>query len=546
MRKSVVYKVLPNIFLITLLLGFIIPTQAREALRICADPGNMPLSNDKQEGFENKIADIVAQAMGTQATYFYRPYLERGLTRQTFDNNECDVLFGMTPDDERMLTTKPLYRSTFVLAYRNDRGLDIQSFDDPKLLNDLKVGVFQHSAIRTVLQERGINRDHTVVRTIAHDADLQPERQPHRTVQQVVDGELDVAAIWGPMAGWYPKKLKAPITIVPVNLWEDRIPLEFSLSWGLRKSAKPLKAEIEKILDQEKDKIRAVLEAYGVPLVACEDCLISGNLPSHGAYQKRVRPAAKDLPPAEMDLASIEQSVNAALQSGNTLGSELFSAVLANQPAKIDYLIGRKADLNSRDTQNQTATMVALNNGHEDIVIKLLKAGADSNAADNDGWTLAMHAAWKNEPKVIRQLGVSGAKLELLNKDLMTALAYAAEFGKTQAAVALLDVGAKPDTRAGAAHFTPLMLSALAGTKPVTQVLLQYQANPNLKNDSGYTALMMAAAKNHVDQVHMLLRAGADTSMRSPEKKTALEMALENEATQAAEAIQQYLDRNKP
>ena len=137
------------------------------SLRICADPGNMPLSNDKGEGFENKIATIIAEGMGTHTSYFYRPYLERGLTRQTFDNNECDILMDMSPDDERMMTTMPVYKSTFVLAHRNDKGLEIKSLDDPKLLNDYKVGVFQHSAIRTVLQEHGFNRANSMVRSIS-------------------------------------------------------------------------------------------------------------------------------------------------------------------------------------------------------------------------------------------------------------------------------------------------------------------------------------------------------------------------------------------
>ena len=85
-------------------------------LRVCADPGNMPISNDKGEGFSNKIAKVIAESMGKSVTYFYRPYLNRGLTRQTFDNNECDILMDMTPDDERMLTTKPLYMQATTMA----------------------------------------------------------------------------------------------------------------------------------------------------------------------------------------------------------------------------------------------------------------------------------------------------------------------------------------------------------------------------------------------------------------------------------------------
>jgi len=226
--------------------------QAAAPLRVCADPGNMPLSNTKGEGFQNKIAKVIASAMGTEATFFYRPYLERGLTRQTFDNNECDILMDMSADDERMLTSMPVYRSTFVLAYRNDKGIDIKSLDDEKLLNDYKIGVFQHSAIRQVLQERGVERNNTIVRRISHNADLQPELQPSQDVQQVIDGKLDVAAIWGPMAGWYKVTKNEPLTILPLNVLEDKTQLEFDLGIGFHKNGKELKAKIEQAMLEKK------------------------------------------------------------------------------------------------------------------------------------------------------------------------------------------------------------------------------------------------------------------------------------------------------
>src|ERR1700684_2073281 len=90
-------------------------------LRVCADPGNMPFSDMRGEGFENKIAGILARSMGATLTYFWRPQLERGLTRATFDEDECDVLMDVPADYEAALTTTPFYRTTYVLAYRSDR-----------------------------------------------------------------------------------------------------------------------------------------------------------------------------------------------------------------------------------------------------------------------------------------------------------------------------------------------------------------------------------------------------------------------------------------
>jgi hypothetical protein len=120
-----------------------------------------------------------------------------------------------------------------VLAYRNDKGIDIKNFDDPKL-KDLKIGVFQTSGVREALVKHGVTN--LQLHVVTHDADLKPENQPWYQVQQVVDGDLDVAAVWGPFAGWVKSK-GAPITIQPVNLWEDTVP---SNSTSLRACARPM------------------------------------------------------------------------------------------------------------------------------------------------------------------------------------------------------------------------------------------------------------------------------------------------------------------
>lgn len=509
-----------------------------EPLRICADPGNMPLSSDKGEGFQNRIATVIAEAMGTHATYFYRPYLERGLTRQTFDNNECDILMDMSPDDERMMVTLPVYRSTFVLAYRNDRGLDIKSLDDPKLLNELKVGVFQHSAIRTVLQERGLRRENTVVRTISHDADLQPERQPHRQVQQVVDGELDVAAIWGPMAGWYRTMKHAPLAITPVNRMEDRTPMEFSLAIGMRKNAKELKAGVEKAMLDNRDRIKAILTEYGVPLVKCEDCVVSGDLPSHGAYKPLARLSNKALIPRQSDSAALPALVDAALKGGSTLEQELHNATIARDSTRIEYLLKRGAKIDAPDTEGQTPLMVAVKSGDLSVVNGFLEYGANPNALDNDGWTPAMHAVRGNDPKIMRLLGKFKADFSLQNHDGMTALGLAAYTNKANAAVAILDSGGNPDDPMGAARYTALMIAAKQDNQQMMQTLLQYKAGPDARNTGGVTALMITAVRDQDMLVLQLLKSGANPGIRDEAGKTALMLARENDAQKAVQVLE--------
>lgn len=513
-------------------------TKKVEPLRICADPGNMPITTDKGEGFSNKIATIIAEGMGTTTTYFYRPYLERGLTRQTFDNNECDILMDMTADDERMLTTMPVYRSTFVLAYRSDKGISINSLDDPKLLNEYKVGVFQHSAIRTVLQEHGIKRSNTFVRTIAHDADLRPERQPHMSVQQMLDGELDVAAIWGPMAGWYKTIKKQPITILPVNTLEEKTPLEFSLAIGMRRNAKDLKAKIEAVMLKDKDKIQKVLEEYGVPLVQCEECVISGTLPSHGPYKKLVRKAHV---PDQSDIATLPAKVDEALKQGSTLEQELHNATIARDSTRIEYLLKRGAKINAKDNEGQTPLMVAVKSGDISVINGLLAYGADPNIQDNDGWTAAMHAVRSNEPKIFRLLGKYQADFNLVNHDELTALAMAVIDNKANAAVAMLDNHANPDFAMGLAKYNALMLAVTKNNQQMAQTLLQYKADPNAKNTFGVTALMAAAQANLDMMVSLLVKAGANVNAKNAEGKTALALAKEHDAEKAIVLLQKSL-----
>ncbi|CBE67240.1 quinoprotein dehydrogenase-associated putative ABC transporter substrate-binding protein [Candidatus Methylomirabilis sp.] len=505
-------------------------TEGSALLRVCADPGNMPLSNNKGEGFQNKIAEILAQAMGAQLTYYYRPYLERGLTSQTVDADRCDMLMDIPSGEERLLTTKPVYRSTFVLVYRNDKGYAFKGLDDPRLLNDLKVGVFQHSAARQVLQERGLARGNTIVHAVSYDTDVNPERQPSRQIRQVIDGRLDVAAIWGPMAGWYKAVEGAPLTILPMNLMDDATPLEFELSVGMRRGAEELKTRIEQALVREQARIRRTLEEYGVPLVECARCLVSGTLPSHGPYTPPAPVTATSPPAAAPDMTQVALQTDAALAGGGTLDEELHYAILASQPKRADYLIARGADVNGRDAQNQTPLMTAVMHGHEPVVALLLNRKADPNRADNDGWTALMRAVQRDDPTMVRLLAAHGADPEAINRNGMSALTMAALHGKSLAAAALLESGAKVDSAIGTARYTPLMISVFSGTQPVAQALLRYGAQVNARNGGGLTALMIAAASNRPEMVALLLGAGADAALKDAEGRTALALARERDA----------------
>jgi quinoprotein dehydrogenase-associated probable ABC transporter substrate-binding protein len=256
-----------------------------QSLTVCADPGNMPLSNQKGEGFENKIAQVIGKALGTGVQYYWRPSIERGLMRTTLSEGNCDLWMDMASDTEGAVILSPLYRSTFVLAYRSDKGINIKSLDDPAL-KKLSVGVFQVSAMREALSNHGVQAN-TVVHYLSHNADIVEENQPSYQVKQVVDGTLDAAATWGPMAGYYKAVEHAPLIIQPVNRMEDKVPLEFDMALAVPRGRPDVKAAVEQALQDHRDEIQKILVDFGVPLVKCDQCLVSGDIPSHGPYAEQ-------------------------------------------------------------------------------------------------------------------------------------------------------------------------------------------------------------------------------------------------------------------
>ena len=201
----------------------------------------------------------------------------------------------------------------------------------------------------------------------------------------------------------------------------------------------------------------------------------------------------------------------------------------------------RGAKINAKDTEGGTPLMVAVKGGDLSIVNGLLAYGADPNIQDNDGWTAAMHAVRGNDPKIMRLLGKFKTKFNLVNHDNMTALGLASYTNKANAAVAILDSGGNPDDVMGAAKYSALMIAAKLGNQPMMQTLLQYKADPNLKNTGGVTALMIAAAKNHDMPVLLLLKSGANPSIKDGEGKTAIMLAKEADAQKAVQALEAYV-----
>jgi quinoprotein dehydrogenase-associated probable ABC transporter substrate-binding protein len=515
MRSRPVLGAVLAIGVVTLLA---VPRTTQAALRVCADPGNMPLSNNRGEGLENKIAVVLARALGTTVEYYYRPGVERGLTRTTLDADQCDVMLDMPVDSDDVLTTTALYRTTYVLAYRSDRGIAIKSLDDPRL-KTLKVGVYETSAIREALADHGVGK--VEIHYLSHNADLVPENQPSYQVQQVLDDKLDVAAAWGPLAGYYKVVKQAPLTIQPANLMDDYVPLEFDMAVGVRRGDRELQRRLEQALHEQRDALHAVLTEFGVPLVSCDTCVVSGDLPAHGPYKAREAPR----PSRAAQAVSIAQ-LNDWLAHGANVNTELNNAVLAGDQVRVSYLLDKKhASLAALDLQGETPLHHALQLRSTDMVAFLIGRGADVNQRDRDGWTPLMTAAYGDDAADIKVLVAHGGDPNAVSAQNFTPLGIATQYGKNKAALALIGAGADPGRAIGDAGYTPLMLATASHAPEVAHALLEKGADVNARNSGGVTALMIAAANSRADMVELLVHAGANVQAQTERGETALSIA---------------------
>lgn len=235
-------------------------------LRVCGDPNNLPFSNEKLEGIENKIADVIAKDLGMKVAYTWWPH-QRGLVKRVLNVGRCDVMLGIPKGYDPVLWTKPYYRTGYVLAYRKDRGLKVRSLDDP-LLKTLKIGVQVNTPPHDALGQRGIVGDNVVGYQLMFDSNFHAEDYPGKLVEDLIAGSVDVALVWGPIAGYFAKKKAAALVLVPI---EDRPEsgnrFAFDISMGVRKGDKELKGKLEEALARRHDEINHILEDFGVPLL---------------------------------------------------------------------------------------------------------------------------------------------------------------------------------------------------------------------------------------------------------------------------------------
>jgi len=256
---------------------------AGKVLRVCEDPNNLPFSNRAGEGFENKIVELLAAELGWKLEYTWFPQ-RMGFIRNTLRNRDpdtdrfkCDLVPGVPVGFELAATTKPYYRSTYALAYVKGRGLDaVKAPEDlmkvePAKLKSLRLGVVGQTPPVDWLLKRGLLDQVVPYQTQSGD----PERYPGEMVEKdLVGGAIDVAFLWGPIAGYFGRKAAgAEVAVIPFPP-DPAIQFDFRIAMGVRFGEREWRDRIQQLLDAKRERIQAILAAYGVPQLDDEGRLI--------------------------------------------------------------------------------------------------------------------------------------------------------------------------------------------------------------------------------------------------------------------------------
>jgi len=242
---------------------------AADAFRVCADPNNLPFSNRRQEGFENKLAEMLAGALGQSVEYTWWPQ-RRGFLRNTLNAGRCDVVMGIPAAVEMVLATRPYYRSSYAFVYPADAAYTLDSLDD-KVLRGLTIGVhligddYTNSPPAHALSTRGLVDNVVGYSVFGNYAEDSP---PGKIVEAVAAREIDTAIVWGPIAGYFAQRHTRALQVVPVEApaGSEAMSFAYDIALGVRRGDEALQQTLNGVLVSQAPAIRALLTDYGVPL----------------------------------------------------------------------------------------------------------------------------------------------------------------------------------------------------------------------------------------------------------------------------------------
>jgi mxaJ protein len=244
-------------------IGEIRRVENNDEFKVCADPENMPFSNNKQEGFEDKIAQVLAQDLGKKLTFTYA-YSRQGFFRNTLGANRCDVVIGTTSDADMMRTSKPYYRAGHVFVWRKASNYNITDWTSPDLRKGF-IGVIDHSPATIPMNDNNLIANARPYR-IQRDLNLPSSFM----IDDLAKGDIDIAIAWGPIGGYFAKQSKVPMVVAPIPEYETENAKGkeyWNISVGVRKKDKERMAMIQGAIDRNQAKIIKILDDYGIPHV---------------------------------------------------------------------------------------------------------------------------------------------------------------------------------------------------------------------------------------------------------------------------------------
>jgi quinoprotein dehydrogenase-associated probable ABC transporter substrate-binding protein len=251
----------------------------RTALKVCQDPNNLPFSNEKGEGIENRIAEVFGKALGLPVVYHSFPQ-RMGFIRNTLrfklpgQDYPCDVVLGVPAGFEQASVTKPYYRSTYALVYAAGRGLDGVTSGEQFVARErenqgrFKVGLYDRSPASAWLAKHGLVDSGVPYPILSPDPDNDPGQMLER---DLASGRLDAAIVWGPIAGFVAQRVASPKLVVVPLASEPGVPFDYAIAMGVRHGEREWKQQVERLIDTHRGEIDRILRSYGVPLLPIDD-----------------------------------------------------------------------------------------------------------------------------------------------------------------------------------------------------------------------------------------------------------------------------------
>ena len=235
---------------------------AKDALRVCADPNDLPYSNEQHEGFENKIADLLGKDLSLPVQYVWFPQIV-GFVRNTLRAGQCDLVMGTVAGDEIMQTTTPYYYTSYVAIFRNDKPVDFTNFDNPQL-KPLHIGVVSRTPPADLLVRHGLMAN---AKPYALTVDTRYESPTHQMVSDVASGAIDAGLLWGPIAGYYIHRDHLPLTMTLLKSEPGAPRMTYHVAMGVRANEPDWRRLLNAAIHRHEPEITGILRNYGVPLL---------------------------------------------------------------------------------------------------------------------------------------------------------------------------------------------------------------------------------------------------------------------------------------